>query len=125
MHQRIGVDRLDRQSRAHRGATVYAIDRRRGDQQQGPQPLAAANRGITHCLYQPGAGIIGDRQQNVEAAVDILGNIAQRAGEQAEMVRNRCNTHAAGSSKGAVAIACPSAPATIFSIRTVAASSRA
>ena len=79
--QRIDVDRLQRDGGA---AAALAVDTEQvggGDQQDRPQPLAAADRGVTHRAIQVAAGVVRNDQQSIEASVDIGCHRGHRAGQ--------------------------------------------
>jgi hypothetical protein len=76
--QRIDVDRLDRQAGPDRHRAIDPQQFGRGGEQQRTDPLAAADRGIAHSLDQARAGITRDRQQRVEAGVDLVLDALQR-----------------------------------------------
>ena len=54
--QRIDVDRLDRAADSKRAIGVDREQPRRGDREQRPQPLSAADRGMAHRFVQPRRG---------------------------------------------------------------------
>ena len=59
--QRIDVDRLDRAADAQRPVAVDGEQPRRGDGEQRPKSLAAADRRMAHRLEQPFAVVAGRR----------------------------------------------------------------
>ena len=122
--ERIGMNCFDGAAGIDRGAAVDPEQVGGRDEQQRAHPLAAADRGIAHRLDQPRPGIVGDGKKRVERAVDIGLDPLERVAKQVGQRGN--HRHAAPpASKGSVPAGLPSAPATIFSIRACAASSRA
>ena len=57
MDQRIDVDRLDRAADAQRALPVDREQARRGDGEQRPEPLAAADRRMAHRFIEPLAAV--------------------------------------------------------------------
>ena len=43
-----------------------------GDYKQRPHPLAPAHRGMAHGFVEPAAWVVGNRQQHVEGAIDLV-----------------------------------------------------
>ncbi|MNS71255.1 hypothetical protein D3C72_1046190 [compost metagenome] len=75
MHQRIGVDAFQGAGGAQHGALVHLEHPARLDGEEGPQPLARAERGIAHGLGQTRFRPVGARQQLVERDGDQIGDL--------------------------------------------------
>ena len=82
-----------------------------GERQERAQPLAAADRGVTHRAIEIGARIVGEREQRVEARVDRRGDLGCSACARSVASARRakggcrpgCPRHRAGSPRSAPA----------------------
>ena len=82
MNQGIGVQALDRGRGADRAGVASAERPRRLDDQERPQPLAAAKRRVAHSFDQPPrprrfAWLRFERQERVEFRLDRCGGFGQ------------------------------------------------
>ncbi|MNE57522.1 hypothetical protein D3C80_1524930 [compost metagenome] len=75
MHQRIGMDALQGAGGAQYRALVDLQHPARLNGEEGTQPLAGTERGITHGLGQAGFGAVGARQQFVQGDGDQIGDL--------------------------------------------------
>src|SRR5690606_17799566 len=99
------------------------IHLRRGREQQGPHPLAAADSGMAHGFYQAHPEIRWNGEQGVEQAIDFPLYPNQFVLQQA-VDRSHDRVQSAVPN-GSVPTGLPPPPDTIFSIRAWAASSLA
>ncbi len=68
------MDRLDRAANSKRPRRVDREQPRCGDGEQGPQPFAAADRGMAHRFVEPVAAVAGTGQQLGEESIDVGGD---------------------------------------------------
>ena len=76
--QRIDVDAFHREADAQRAVAVDGEQRAGGGHEQRTHPLAPADRGVAHRLVQAAAAVVGNSEQRVEQAVDVLADPLER-----------------------------------------------
>ena len=79
--QRIAVDELHRRRHPHRAVAGDAEQAGAGHDQEGTQPLAAAQACVAHRLEQLGLGGVGHRQEMVDFLLDQFCRFAHGGGE--------------------------------------------
>jgi hypothetical protein len=93
VHERVGVQHLDRGSRGHRLRARSATRFASSDQHRRTQPLARARRRVTHRLDEA-AGILGAwRQPAREVLVDRRSNIIEERLQLGRRARRRERRH--------------------------------
>src|SRR6478736_7161666 len=72
--ERVNVDRLDRAADAQRACPIDREKARGGDRQEGPEPLAPADRGMAHRFEEPVTAVASGGKVLPEELVDIGAN---------------------------------------------------
>ena len=73
MHQRIAMHAFQRRPGSQRAVARHAEEGRRFDDEDGPEPLALTEGGITHGLRHPRRGEGIQRQQPVQQGIGFGG----------------------------------------------------
>ncbi len=71
MHQRIGVQHLDRRGGAQRPRLRHAEQGRALEDQERPKPLAAGEDGVVHGLADAGVVALHGRQQPLQGRIGL------------------------------------------------------
>src|SRR3546814_3807661 len=72
------MNAFDGEADAKRPPPVDMIELARGDTQEGPQPLAAADRGMAHRVIEPVPRVLRHRGQAVQPPVDLGADFRER-----------------------------------------------
>src|SRR3546814_2472755 len=83
------MNAFDGEADAKRPPPVDMIELARGDNQEGPQPLAAADRGMAHRVIEPVPRVLRHREQAVQQPVDPGADFRERGFQLVQRLPHR------------------------------------